>query len=94
MDGNTSAVLFIMVLLVFIQFIIVPIILFGIEYFLSKKSSKFAVILPTIILFISIFLGIVYILVSVIMFAIWYLVKKSKEKKLSEIIKMNIQDLD
>lgn len=94
MEGNTSSVLVLLVLVSFIQFIIVPTILFIAEYFLAKKSSKFAIVLPIITLFISIFLGVIYILISAIMFAIWYLVKKSIEKKLSEINKMNIQDLD
>lgn len=94
MDGNTNILSFILVLFNLIHFIIVPIILFFVEYILAKKASKFAIILPTITLFISIFLGAFYILISAIMFLIWYLVKKSVEKKLSEIDKMNIQDLD
>jgi hypothetical protein len=93
MDGNNT-LSFMIGLFNLINFIIIPIILFFVEYILAKKASKFAIILPTMALFISIFLGAFYILISAIMFLIWHLVKKSAEKKLSEIDKMNIQDLD
>lgn len=76
--------------------IIIPLILFYIEYRLAKEQSKFAIILPVIVLCFAVIIPFVA-LTSIIMFVIYFVVKyleKEKQEKLSEIEKMNIQDLE
>ncbi len=76
--------------------IIIPLILFYIEYRLAKQQSKLAIVLPTIVLCFAIIMPI-SVLISIIMFAIYYTVnymRKQKLDKMSEIDKMNIQDLE
>jgi hypothetical protein len=75
---------------------IIPLILFYIEYMLAKRQSKLAIILPTIVLCFAIIMPI-NVLTSIIMFVIYYVVnymRKEKSDKMSEIDKMNIQDLE
>ncbi|MDD4047156.1 MAG: hypothetical protein WCR90_05750 [Sedimentibacter sp.] len=75
---------------------IIPLILFYIEYRLAKQQSKLAIILPTIVLCFAIIMPI-NVLTSIIMFVINYVVnymRKEKSDKMSEIDKMNIQDLE
>ncbi len=74
----------------------IPLVLFFVEYMLAKKQSKLAVILPTIVLCFAVILPIVAI-TAIIMFVIYFVVRhleKEKQEKMSEIEKMNIQDLD
>ncbi len=82
------------VLLVFI--ITIPTMLFIIEFLLCKKHSKFAVVLPVIVACFAVLFGFLAIMVSAIMFLIYFVFtfsEKEKIKKLSEIDKMNIEDL-
>ncbi|MDF2948067.1 MAG: hypothetical protein K0R07_77 [Sedimentibacter sp.] len=77
-------------------FMIVPFILFFIEYRLAKIQSRMAIILPVVILCFAVIVPMVAI-TSIIMFVIYYVVKyleKEKQEKLTELEKMNIQDLD
>lgn len=77
-------------------FMIVPLILFYIEYRLAKIHSRMAIILPVVILCFSVIVPFVAI-TSIIMFVIYFVEKyleKEKREKLSEIEKMNIQDLE
>ena len=74
----------------------IPLILFYIEYRLAIKGSKLAIILPTIVLCFAVIMPIVAI-TSIVMFVIYFVVKyleKEKKDKMSEIDKMNIQDLE
>ncbi len=76
--------------------LIVPLILFYIEYRLAKIQSKTAIILPVVILCFSVIAPFIAI-TSIIMFVIYFVVRyleKEKREKLSEIDKMNIQDLE
>lgn len=75
---------------------VIPLILFYIEYRLAKQGSKLAIILPTIVLCFAVIIPIVAI-TSIVMFVINFVVKyleKEKKDKMSEIDKMNIQDLE
>lgn len=77
-------------------FIGIPLILFYIEYRLAMQGSKLAIILPTIVLCFAVIMPIVAI-TSIVMFVIYFVVKyleKEKKDKMSEIDKMNIQDLE
>jgi len=81
---------------ILIVLMIIPLILFYIEYKLAKQQSILAVILPTIVLCFAIIIPI-FAVTSIIMFVINYVVKyleKEKQGKMSEIEKMNIQDLE
>jgi len=81
---------------ILIVLMIIPLILFFIEYSLAKQQSILAVILPTIVLCFAIIIPI-FAVTSIIMFVINYVVKyleKEKQGKISEIEKMNIQDLE
>lgn len=76
--------------------IIIPAVLFFVEYKLAKKQSRMAVILPVIVLCFAVII-LYFAIYAVIMFAIYFLVKyleKERLEKLSEIDKMNIQDLE
>lgn len=84
------------VLVAFITLMIIPFVLFFIEYRLAKKQSKLAIILPTVVLCFAVLLPFIAI-PSIVMFVINFVVKyldKEKQEKLSEIEKMNIQDLE
>ncbi|PKM49667.1 MAG: hypothetical protein CVV02_15060 [Firmicutes bacterium HGW-Firmicutes-7] len=75
---------------------IIPLVLFFVEYLLAKKQSKLAVILPVVVLCFAVLIPFIAI-TSIIMFVIYFVVKyldKEKQEKLSEIDKMNIQDLE
>ncbi|WMJ76075.1 MULTISPECIES: hypothetical protein [unclassified Sedimentibacter] len=79
-----------------IVLLIIPFTLFYVEYRLAKAQSKLAVILPVVVLCFSVIMPIVA-LTGIIMFVIYFVVKyleKEKKNKLSEIDKMNIQDLE
>lgn len=83
-------------LFMLIPLIIVPIILFIVEFFLCKKQSKFATILPIITACGFILTGFHAIITAGIMFGIFFVMKyldKEKQSKQSELQKMNIQDL-
>lgn len=75
---------------------VIPLILFYIEYRLAIQGSKLAIILPAIVLCFAVIMPIVAI-TSIVMFVINFVVKyleKEKKDKISEIDKMNIQDLE
>lgn len=79
-----------------IVLMIVPLILFFVEYHLARKQNKVAVILPVVVLCFAVIIPPVAI-TSIIMFVIYFVIKhleKEKQGKLSEIEKMNIQDLE
>lgn len=83
-------------LIVLTVLMIIPLILFFIEYKLAKQQSKLAIILPTVVLCFAVIMPIIAI-TSIIMFVIYIVVKyleKEKQNKVSEIDKMNIQDLE
>lgn len=75
----------------------IPIALFVIEALLSIKKSKIAIILPVVVACFSVILGFYALMIAALMLAIYFLIKfidKEKQARLSEIQKMNIQDLD
>ncbi len=79
-----------------IVLLIVPVLLFVFEFFLCKKKSKFALMLPIIPACCFIFMGFYALIISAIMFGIYFIMKhieKEKKDKQSELDKMNIQDL-
>lgn len=85
-------------LIIMLSFFIIagPIILFIIEYRLAKKESKFAIILPVIVMCFAVIIPIIAI-TGIIMFVIYFVVKngeKERKEKISELEKMNIQDLE
>lgn len=75
----------------------IPIALFVIEALLAIKKSKIAIILPVVVACFSVILGFYALMIAALMLAIYFLIKfidKEKQARLSEIKKMNIQDLD
>lgn len=84
------------VLIALIVLMIIPLILFLMEYRLAKSQSRMAVILPVVVLWFSVII-LYAAIISAIMFVIYFVVKyleKEKQKKLSELEKMNIHDLE
>lgn len=74
----------------------VPIISFGLEFFFCRINSKVAVILPIVMACFFVVLGFYALIIAAIMFGIYFVMrylKKEKQVKLSEIEKMNIEDL-
>ena len=61
-------------LIVLTVLMIIPLILFFIEYKLAKQQSKLAIILPTVVLCFAIIMPIIAI-TSIIMFVIYFVVK-------------------
>lgn len=77
--------------------ILVPVLLFAFEFYLCKKKSKFALVLPTIAACCFLLVGFYAIIISAIMFGIYLVVKhmdKEAQSKQSELDKMNILDLE
>lgn len=84
-----------------IQFLILvitlPMILFILEWYLCKKESKFAIFIPVIVACFFVLFGFQVLGISAIMLLIYVVMKcvlNEKRKSLSEIDKMNIQDLE
>ncbi|MEG1500589.1 MAG: hypothetical protein RR396_01385 [Clostridiales bacterium] len=76
--------------------ITLPVILFIIEYFLAKNKNRAAMILPMIVACFFAIAGFYALIIGAIMFAINLIMQhidKEKQAKLSEIEKMNIEDL-
>ncbi len=83
-------------LFIVIFLLILPIILFYSQYRLCKKKSKFALILPTIVLAFSVIVGYFGIIISITMFLMYFItnyLEKEKQNKKFEMDKMNIEDL-
>lgn len=84
-------------MLIVLPFItLIPLALFFVEYKLAKANSKYAIILPVVVLCFAIIIP-PTIITSIIMFVIYFVMKhleKERQEKLSEIDKMNIQDLE
>ncbi len=77
--------------------VLIPIILVSIEFYLCKKSSKMALILPIIVACFFVLLGLYALIMSAILFAIYFIMNHIKKEKLNdsnELNKMNIQDLE
>ncbi len=77
--------------------IIIPALLFIFEFYLCKKASRFALILPIIVACFFVVFGIYAIITSAIMFLIYFILKhieKQRQEKQSELNRMNIQDLE
>lgn len=75
----------------------ISVLLFALQFLLCKRTSKGAIILPLIVACFFIILGLYALFIAAIMFGIYFVmryIEKEKERKLSEIEKMNIQDLD
>ena len=76
--------------------ILIPALLFIFEFYLCKKKSKFALVLPIISACFFVIIGFYALIISAIMFGIYFIMKhieKEKKDKQSELDKMNIQDL-
>lgn len=74
-----------------------PVLLFLFEFYLSKKNSKFASTLPVLVACCFAFVGFYAVIIAAIMFAIYFIVKhieKEKKEEKSELDKMSIQDLE
>lgn len=85
------------VIIMMIFIISMPILLFVTEFYLCKKESKFALILPIIVATFFVFFGFYPLIISGIMFGIYFVMKhieKENKSKQCEIEKMNIQDLE
>ncbi len=77
--------------------LIISIILFAAEFYLCKKKSKAALILPIVIACFFILIGVYALIVAAIMFGIYFIMKHidaELQKKQSELAKMTIQDLE
>ena len=82
---------------ILVGIILIPALLFCFEFYLCKKNSKFALILPIITACFFILVGFYALIISAIMFGIYFIMKHIGEKnqtKQSELDKMNIQDLE
>lgn len=77
--------------------ILIPVLLFLFEFYLCKKQSKFALVLPIITACFFVVIGFYALIISAIMFVIYFAMKhieKEQQYKQSELDKMNIQDLE
>lgn len=68
-----------------IFFAVISIVLFILEYFLARKLSKFAAVLPVVVLGNIIYFGMYCAFVSFVMFAIYFIVKYSNRKMASNL---------
>lgn len=68
-----------------IFFAVVSIALFILEYFLARKLSKLAAVLPMLVFGNIIYFGMYCAFVSFIMFAIYFIVKYSNRKMASSL---------
>lgn len=76
--------------------ILLPTILFVLQFFLCKQNSKVALVLPIIVACFFVVIGFYAVIISAIMFAIYFVIEaleKKKKEEQSELDKMNIQDL-
>lgn len=76
--------------------ILLPVILFGMEFYLCKKKSKAALVLPIVTACFFVLFGFYALGLSGILFGIYFVMKHldtAKESKRTELDKMNIQDL-
>lgn len=69
-----------------------PILLFILEFFLCKNNSKMAKILPIIVACSFLIFGFYSLIIAGIMYGIYFIMKR-KQDKITELDKMNIQDL-
>lgn len=78
---------------IFTVLCIVPLVLFYIQWKLSRKDSKAALILPTVVACFFPLFGTHFLFVSGILFLIYYITTKNLKEQVSELHKMNIEDL-
>lgn len=77
--------------------ILIPVLLFLLEFYFCKKQLKFALTLPIITACFFVVFGFYALIISAIMFVIYFVMKhiqKEQQYKQSELDKMNIQDLE
>lgn len=82
---------------ILLMIVLIPVLLFVLEFYLCKKNSKWALIIPMVVACFFILLGLYALVISGTMFGIYFVyrqIEKDKQSKKSEIDKMNIQDLD
>ena len=82
---------------ILLMIVLIPVLLFILEFYLCKKDSKWALIIPMVVACFFILLGFYAVIISGTMFGIYFVyrqIEKDKQSKKSEIDKMNIQDLD
>ncbi len=82
--------------IVLFAMVVIPIILIFVQWYLCKKSSKLALILPLIVACFTVIVGFLALGLSAVMFLIYFVhnhLEKQKRSRLSEIEKMNIEDL-
>ncbi len=83
-------------LIFMILLVMIPLVLLLVEYFLVKRKSVAALILPVVVACFGIVIGVYPLIVAAIMFLIYFVynkVEKMKQQNNNEIEKMNIQDL-
>ncbi len=73
--------------------VVVPLALISWQYNLCKKNSKHTLVLPKIAAVLTIFFGFYFLVIALILFYMHYEKQKEKKEKVSEIRKMNIEDL-
>lgn len=76
--------------------IVMPMILYVVEYWLAKNQHKAALILPIVVACFMVIFGLYAIMVAAIMFVIYYIQKlkhKKASEELSELEKMRLNDL-
>lgn len=81
---------------IMIVLFIIPIVVLGLQVFFCLKRYKMALIFPIVVACFFILLGYYALILSLLMFAIYFIMQhfeKQKASNLSEITKMNIDDL-
>lgn len=76
--------------------VLVPLLLFVLEFFLCKRHAKAALILPVVVACLVVFVGFYAWMVAAVLIAIYLVmryIEKERQSKLSEMQKMNIEDL-
>ncbi len=84
-------------IVILVVVILLPALLALLQYYLCKKKSKIALILPIVSACVFVFVGFYAFIITGILFAIYFIVKyaeNEKNNKQSELDKMNIQDLE
>ena len=77
-------------------FVVIPAALFIAEFFLARKSEKAALILPAATACFAVVLGVYPLVLAAVQLVIYFIMdrrNKKRQKQLSELEKMNLDDL-
>lgn len=86
-----------MVVFIALGIVLLPALLFVFQFYLCKKNSSFALVLPIIVACFFILFGFYALIIAAIMYGIYFVMKyveKEKCSKQNELERMNIQDLE